>query len=142
MVKPLGGRGLKAPYETTHVRVPIPIKASVQALIDEFRERQIQSLIKPLTSLDETEDEQDEQEEEGEPSDSETIKSQAEMIQAYASEIHFLKHKLDELNSLTALEEAKESARSILKAKKSATQSVVKLLTSIYQVEITTDDLK
>jgi uncharacterized protein YyaL (SSP411 family) len=142
MVKPLGGRGLKAPYETTHVRVPIPIKASVQALIDEFRERQIQSPIKPLTSLDETEDEQDEQEEGGEPSDSETIKSQAEMIQAYASEIHFLKHKLDELNSLTGLEEAKESARSILKAKKSATQSVVKLLTSIYQVEITTDDLK
>ncbi len=139
MVKPLGGRGLKAPYETTHVRVPIPIKASVQALIDDFRERQIQSPIKPLTSLDETEEEE---EEESELSDSETIKSQAEMIRAYASEIHFLKHKLDELNSLTSLEEAKESARSILRAKKSATQSFVKLLTSIYQVEITTDDLK
>jgi vacuolar-type H+-ATPase subunit I/STV1 len=139
MVKPVGGRGLRAPYETTHVRVPIPIKASVQALIDEFRERQTQSPIKPLTSLEEAEEEE---EEESELSDSETIKSQAEMIRAYASEIHFLKHKLDELNSLTSLEEAKESARSILRAKKSATQSAIKLLTSIYQVEITTDDLK
>jgi predicted RNase H-like nuclease (RuvC/YqgF family) len=141
MVKPVGGRGLKAPYETTHVRVPIPIKASVQALIDDFRERQIQSSIKPLTTLEETEDEQDEPDEEGELSDSETIKSQAEMIQAYASEIHYLKHKLDELNSLTSLEEAKESARSILRAKKSASQSLSKLLTGIYQTEVTVEDL-
>ncbi len=142
MVKPVGGRGNKAPYESTHVRVPVPIKSQVQALIDEFRERQIQPSIKPLTSLDETEDEQDEPDEQGELSDSETIKSQAEMIQSYASEIHYLKHKLDELNSLTSLDEAKELARKILVSKKSASKSVSSLLTDIYKTEVTIDELR
>ena len=27
---------MKAPYETTHVRVPVPIKPEVQKLIDQF----------------------------------------------------------------------------------------------------------
>jgi hypothetical protein len=143
MVKPVGGRGNKAPYESTHVRVPLPIKADVQALIDEFRERQTGQPKKPLTSLEvEEENETDEEEDSYEPSDIETIKSQAETIRRYAFEIHALKRDLDNLNSLTSLEDAKQTAKTILKAKKSATQSVVKLLTSIYQVEITTDDLK
>lgn len=137
MVKPVGGRGNKAPYESTHVRVPVPIKSQVQALIDEFREGQNQQPTKALTTLDD-----EEEEEEGDdPSDLETIKSQAEMIQAYLSEINYLKHKLDELNSLTSLEDAKESARSILRAKKSASKSIAKLLTGIYQTEVTAEDL-
>lgn len=37
MVKPKGGRGITAPYETTHVRVPVPIKEKVQKLIDDYR---------------------------------------------------------------------------------------------------------
>ena len=147
MVKPVGGRGNKAPYESTHVRVPVPIKAKVQALIDDFRDSQTEQPKKVLTGLDETgldeiEDEGDEQDEDSEPSDLETIKSQAETIRGYASEIQFLKHKLEQLNSLTSLEDAKQTAKTILKAKKSASQSVVKLLTSIYQVEITTDYFK
>jgi hypothetical protein len=32
-----GGRGIKAPYETTHVRVPVPIKDKVQKLIDDYK---------------------------------------------------------------------------------------------------------
>jgi hypothetical protein len=32
-----GGRGKKAPYETTHVRVPVPLKEVIQALIDNYR---------------------------------------------------------------------------------------------------------
>lgn len=32
-----GGRGLKAPYDTTHVRVPMPIKDKVQQLIDDYK---------------------------------------------------------------------------------------------------------
>jgi hypothetical protein len=143
MVKPVGGRGNKAPYESTHVRVPLPIKADVQALIDEFRERQTGQPKKPLTSLQVEEEEEIEEEEDSyEPSDLETIKSQAETIRRYAVEIHALKRDLDNLNLLTSLEDAKQTAKTILKAKKSATQSVVKLLTSIYQVEVTTDDLK
>lgn len=38
MNKPKGGRGVTAPYETTHVRVPVPIKAKVDRLIEEYRE--------------------------------------------------------------------------------------------------------
>jgi predicted RNase H-like nuclease (RuvC/YqgF family) len=142
VVKPVGGRKNKAPYETTHVRVPIPIKASVEALIHEFRESLPQPSIKPLTGLDETEDEQDEPDEQSELSDLETIKSQAEMIQSYASEIHYLKHKLDELNSLTSLDEAKELARKILVSKKSASKSVSSLLSAIYKTEVAIDELR
>jgi len=143
MVKPVGGRGIKAPYESTHVRVPLPIKADVQALIDEFREKQIDSPKKPLTPLEvEEDDEQDEEEDSYEPSDLEIIKSQAATLQSYAFEIHALKRELDKLNSLTSLEDAKQTAKTILKAKKSASQSVVKLLTSIYQTEVTVEDLK
>lgn len=145
MVKPVGGRGNKAPYESTHVRVPVPIKAKVQALIDEFRDSQVEQPNKPLTPLDESEDEDDEDDEDdepSEPSDLEIIKSQAETLQSYAFEIHALKRDLDKLNTLTSLEDAKQTAKTILKAKKSATQSVVKLLTSIYQVDVTVEDLK
>jgi len=142
MTKPVGGRGNKAPYESTHVRVPLPIKPKVQALIDEFRESQIEQPKKALTSLEvDEEDETDEEEDSDEPSDLETIKSQAEMIQNYISEIRFLNLKLEQSNSLTSLEDAKQTAKTILKAKKSASQSVVKLLTSIYQVEVTVEDL-
>lgn len=38
MNKPKGGRGHKAPYESTHVRVPVPLKAKVDKLIEEYRE--------------------------------------------------------------------------------------------------------
>lgn len=37
MATPKGGRGHKAPYETTHVRIPVPIKGKVETLIEEFR---------------------------------------------------------------------------------------------------------
>jgi len=62
MTKPIGGRGYKAPYITTHVRVPTDIKPQVEALIDNYRNEllginQTNSLTtsddKVLTSLDE-----------------------------------------------------------------------------------------
>lgn len=37
MIKPKGGRGQKAPYETAQVRVPVPIKSEVERLIDSYR---------------------------------------------------------------------------------------------------------
>jgi NMD protein affecting ribosome stability and mRNA decay len=33
-----GGRGLKAPYETTHMRVPVPVKEILQQIIDSYKE--------------------------------------------------------------------------------------------------------
>ena len=32
-----GGRGKKAPYQTTHVRVPVPIKDQVEQLINDYK---------------------------------------------------------------------------------------------------------
>ncbi len=137
-MKPLGGRGKKAPYETIQMRVPVPLKLKLADLISEYREKVLLSDEQP--DLDDDSDPDDD--DDSEPSDSETIKSQAETIQRYLSEIQFLKHKLEQLNLNTGLEDAKEDAKKILKSKKSATQSVAKLLSSIYQVEITTDDFK
>jgi hypothetical protein len=80
MSKPVGGRGNKAPYETTHVRVPMPIKPEIERLIEEFRKGRTQQ----------------------------------------------------QENSLTSLEDAVETAKELLKQKKSARVSLEKLLTSIY----------
>jgi hypothetical protein len=38
MSKPIGGRGNKAPYETTHVRVPVDLKPQIESLVQEFRD--------------------------------------------------------------------------------------------------------
>ncbi len=137
-----GGRGNQAPYETTHVRIPVPIKELVQAASKYYRETLFLPTLNVVTPLATGDDDNQEDDNRSDPSDLETIKSQAEMIQSYASEIHYLKHKIDELNSLTSLEEAKELARKVLVSKKSASQSIAKLLTGIYQVDVSIDDLK
>jgi len=80
MSKPVGGRGIKAPYETTHVRVPVPIKADIQRLIDQFKEG----------------------------------------------------GETESNNLLTGIDEAVTIAKAILISKKSAKQSMQKLLTAIY----------
>lgn len=38
MVKPKGGRGYRAPYESHQVRVPDPIKSQVHSLIDRYQD--------------------------------------------------------------------------------------------------------
>lgn len=52
MSKPVGGRGIKAPYETTHIRVPVPIKPEIERLIEQFREGGNTQPENTLTSLD------------------------------------------------------------------------------------------
>lgn len=37
--KSFKGRGNKAPYEQTHMRIPLPIKPQVEILVAEFREQ-------------------------------------------------------------------------------------------------------
>lgn len=39
MIKPVGGRGKKAPYETVQMRVPLPIKSQVEQLIEQYRQQ-------------------------------------------------------------------------------------------------------
>jgi hypothetical protein len=93
MNKPLGGRGKKAPYETTHLRIPVPIKADIEKLIDNYR----------LSVIDGIESED---------------------------------------NGLMSVEDAKLLTRKLIKAKTSKIDTLVKLLTSIYGVEITKDELE
>jgi hypothetical protein len=40
-----GGRGVKAPYQTTHVRIPVDIKPQVEALSQAFRDGQLNSML-------------------------------------------------------------------------------------------------
>ncbi len=53
MTKPHGGRGKKAPYITTHMRVPEPVKSEVQRVLDRFHGNEVEETDKPLTSLPE-----------------------------------------------------------------------------------------
>jgi hypothetical protein len=93
MNKPLGGRGKKAPYETTHLRIPVPIKADIEKLIENYR----------LSVIDGIESED---------------------------------------NGLMSVEDAKLLTRKLIKAKTSKIDTLTKLLTSIYRVEITKDELE
>lgn len=46
-MKPVGGRGKTAPYISTHVRVPIPVKHIVELVIERYRERLERQKIHP-----------------------------------------------------------------------------------------------
>lgn len=74
-----GGRGVKAPYESTHVRIPLPIKDRVEALSKAFKDG-----------------------------------------------------RLEDESNFPTVDDAVETARKILKQKKSARISLESLLTSIY----------
>ena len=76
-----GGRGVKAPYETTHVRIPTPIKSKVEKLSN-----------------------------------------------AYKDGI--------ELDLVSSKDSAINEAKNILRSKKSARESLSRLLTSLYREEI------
>ena len=47
-----GGRGAKAPYETTHVRIPTPIKERVEELSEAFKQGKLHDSSQPM-QLDE-----------------------------------------------------------------------------------------
>ena len=84
-----GGRGVKAPYQTTHVRIPVEIKDQVEKLSKAFKDGNQQ-----------------------------------------------------EMNELLSFDEAVETARKILREKKSASHSLARLLTVIYGEKIEVKELK
>jgi hypothetical protein len=49
MTKPVGGRGIKAPYQTRVVRVPEPVVEQIQAIIDAYRVGGEEATDKPVT---------------------------------------------------------------------------------------------
>jgi hypothetical protein len=53
MGKSVGGRGKKAPYETTHVRVPLVLKSQIEHLVSLYHEAGDVQGIQPIKRLDE-----------------------------------------------------------------------------------------
>jgi len=102
MPKPKGGRGHTAPYETTHVRVPVDIKPKVERMIQDYRELKLAGTT-----------------------------PESEKYPQHPSAM-----------TLVSFDEAINHAREILKGKKSASDSLAKLLTALYGGEISKEDLK
>lgn len=48
MIKPVGGRGKSAPYKSTHVRIPEPIKARVEELKQLFFSGQLEEYYRTI----------------------------------------------------------------------------------------------
>ena len=60
MNKPKGGRGKRAPYETTVVRVPDPVLEQVEAICDAYRNGEFLPEQKPVTDFETIKDQIDE----------------------------------------------------------------------------------
>lgn len=118
MSKPVGGRGKKAPYETTHVRIPLPIKDRVEQLKEQYIAGSLE-YADHLTAEDHR------------------------LANEYRN---LLTSKSSDANSkdklLTSLDTALVKAKEVLKQKKSAKESIAKLLTSLYGIEVKPEDLK
>lgn len=101
-----GGRGKKAPYETTHARIPKEIKPLVDRITTNYRELydQPEAMARMISSLTSIFD------------DSKPVNSFNEVG--------------------LSQEEAIELAKKLLRAKKSKKETIEKLLTSIYGDEI------
>jgi hypothetical protein len=92
MPKPIGGRGKKAPYQTTHLRIPIPIKPQIESMIEAYR----------LSVID--------------------------GIDSQESEV-------------MPMGDAIELSKKLLRSKTAKVDTMIKLLTAIYQTEINKEDL-
>lgn len=113
MNRPVGGRGKQASYKSTHVRIPEPIKARVEELKELFFSGKL----------------------------GERGHIALEMDEVYNEYINSLTGKtgednLDENDDYLSLEESIAIAQKLLKQKKSVKQTIAKLLTSIYGVEV------
>jgi hypothetical protein len=52
--KPKGGRGKQAPYETTIIRIPLPIKPDVERIVDNYRNSVNQPILAAIAELEES----------------------------------------------------------------------------------------
>lgn len=59
MSKPKGGRGKKAPYETTVMRIPDPVVDLVEDICDAYRDGTFDPEHKPVTDFSEIRDQVD-----------------------------------------------------------------------------------
>lgn len=127
MPKNVGGRGKKSPYDSTHVRVPLPIKDRVE----EIKQLYINGALEHYDQL---------------------LKDDHEKARLYENLLTGSKDKVDSSqnpltgskdkadssqNPLLTLDDALIQARSLLKQKKSARETVTKLLAVLYGQDVT-----
>lgn len=118
MNKPTGGRGKKAPYESTHVRIPLPIKDRVEQIKEMYVTGSLEHYDEILAR------------------DARLAREYENLLTGFNKEVNSTQ------NPLPSLENALTEARRLLKQKKSAKETVTKLLTALYAVTVTADDLK
>jgi hypothetical protein len=126
MNKPIGGRGKKAPYETTHVRIPVDLKPQIEELIENFRNKGFvvseKDNVENIKNLSLNSDN--------------FIQS---MIEEFKNNDLFITQKVDENSSnklSLTLEESIELANDLIANNRSKKEAVNKLLTALYQVEV------
>lgn len=118
MNKPVGGRGKKAPYESTHIRIPEPIKHRVEELKALYANDCLEEYDKLVAENQRLADEQ------------------RKLLTGNTEESELQK------NVLPTLDKAIELAVKELAKKKSARETVAKLLTALYSEIVTIESLK
>lgn len=117
MNKNVGGRGKKSPYDSTHVRVPLPIKNRVE----ELKQLYVNGALEHYDQL---------------------LKDDHEKARLYENLLTGSNDKVNSSeNPLPSLDDALAQARRLLKQKKSARETIAKLLTGLYNCDVTSDDL-
>lgn len=97
------------------------------------------------TSVDGETEEELIEDEDSESSNDEVIKTQAKMIQDLIADVKLLERELNELKNdttLANLDSTKNLAKKILKQRKSAKESIAKLISSMYNTEVKPEELK
>lgn len=124
--KQIGGRGKKAPYETTHVRIPVDLKSQVEILVEDYRNNHYKIV------------ENDSQE----FTNSSLLNSDKliqSMIEKFKENNLFIVDKSsntsDSKNEVT-LQEAISIANEILANTRVKKEVVNKLLTALYKIEV------
>ena len=126
MDKPIGGRGRKAPYETTHVRIPVDLKPQVELLIKEFRDNGCVAkdniIENSLTSSNDF---------------------MQKMIQEFKNNDMFIIQQSNEISHdilmselNLKLEECKKLANELLITRATKKEVVNKLLTALFKIEV------
>ena len=130
MDKPIGGRGKKAPYETTHVRIPIDLKSQVELLVEEFRNN---GCVVKVDVIDNT----------IKNSPDATDDFVQKMIQEFKNNDMFIIQQSHEISHDTLmselnlkLEESIKLANKLLATRATKKEVVTKLLTALFGIEV------
>lgn len=126
MNKPIGGRGKRAPYETTHVRIPVDLKSKVEELVEQYRNNSYAEESKIEQTL---------------PTNTDSFIQK--MIEQFENKNLFIVQQCyeisrdDLINALQLnLEQTIELANKLLSTRETKKQILNKLITAIYQIDV------